>query len=335
MKSDTTRSALMLSRKEIEEILPPKEVIKAVEDSYKEFGLNTAIVPPRIRVDMERYNANMLVMPAYLTGMDALGTKLVTTHLGNSKFNLPTVIGTIILNDPKTGVPMAILDGTYITAMRTGAAGAVAAKYLSREDSSTATIIGTGVQGRSQLIALCEVRQIKKVFAFDVDGKRCEQYVGEMKKRIGAEVVEADNLQEAVRQSDIVVTATPSSDPIIKGDWVMEGCHVTGIGSHSPDARELDENVVTKASKIVLDTWDAKKVGDIAYPISKGLLKEEDIYSDIGTIVAGKKPGRTSPKEITVFKSVGTAVADVSTALRVYQLAQKRRVGKSVNLWGV
>ena len=335
MKSNRTGSALLLSRKEIEEILPPKEVIKAVEDSYREFGLNTAIVPPRIRIDMESYNGNILIMPAYLTGMDALGTKLVTTHLENSKFNLPTVIGTIILNDPKTGVPMAILDGTYITAMRTGAAGAVAAKYLSREDSSTVTIIGTGVQGRSQLIALCEVRQIKKVFASDVDRKRCEQYVGEMKKRLDAEVVKTDNLQEAVRQSDIVVTATPSSEPIIKGDWVKEGCHITGIGSHSPDARELDENVITKASKIVLDTWDAKKVGDIAYPISKGLLKEEDIYSDIGTIVAGKKPGRTSPKEITVFKSVGTAVADVSTALRTYQLAQKRRVGKSVNLWGV
>jgi len=335
MKSKTRVSALLLSRKEIEQILPPKEVIKAVEESYREFGLGTATVPPRIRVDMERYNGNILVMPAYLTGMDALGTKLVTTHLENSKFNLPTVIGTIILNDPKTGVPTAILDGTYITAMRTGAAGAVAAKYLSREDSSTVTIIGTGVQGRSQLIALCEVRPIQKVFAFDADTTRCEEYIREMKKRIDAEIARTDNLEEAVRKSDIVVTATPSSDPTVKGDWVMEGCHVTGIGSHSPDARELDENVITKASKIVLDTWDAKKVGDIAYPISKGLLKEEDIYSDIGTIVAGKKPGRTSPNEITVFKSVGTAVADVSTALRTYQLAKKRRVGKSVNLWGV
>jgi alanine dehydrogenase len=335
MKRDTARSTLMLSRKEIEEILPLKEVIKAVQDSYREFGLNTAIVPPRIRIDIERYNANILVMPAYLTGMDALGTKLVTTHLENSKLNLPTVIGTIILNDPKTGVPMAILDGTYITAMRTGAAGAVAAKYLSREDSSTTTIIGTGVQGRSQLMALCEVREIKRVFAFDVDRSKCQQYVAEMKKRIDAEFVRTDNLQESVRQSDIVVAATSSSDPVIKGDWVMEGCHITGIGSHSPNARELDENVIAKASKIVLDTWDAKKVGDIAYPVSKGLLKEEDIYSDIGTIVAGKKPGRTSPNEITIFKSVGTAVAYVSTALRTYQLAKKRRVGKSVNLWGV
>jgi alanine dehydrogenase len=274
-------------------------------------------------------------MPAYLRSMDALGTKLVTTHLENSKFNLPTVIGTIILNDPETGIPIAILDGTYITAMRTGAAGAVGAKYLSREDSSTVTIIGTGVQGRSQLIALCEVRPIEKVFAFDVDKKRCQDYVKEMKKRVNAEISSIENVEDAVGRSDIVITATPSKDPVLKGDWIVEGCHITGIGSHSPDARELDENVITKASKIVLDTWDAKKVGDLAYPISKGLLKEQDIYSDIGTIVAGKKPGRTSSKEVTIFKSVGTAVADVSTALRSYRLAKRLGIGKSIDLWGL
>jgi len=201
-----------------------------VEDSYRELGLNTAIVPPRIRVDMERYNANMLVMPAYLTGMDALGTKLVTIHSENSKFNLPTVIGTIILNNPKTGVPMAILDGTYITAMRTGAAGAVAAKYLSREDSSSVTIIGTGVQGRSQLMALREVRPIERVFAFDADKKRCQEHANEMKKRVRVEITSVDNVENAVRRSDIVVTATSSSDPVLKGDWIPEGCHITGIG---------------------------------------------------------------------------------------------------------
>jgi alanine dehydrogenase len=335
MLNTGTKAALLLSRKEVEQALPTRDIIRAVEDSYREVGQATAVLPPRLRIDMERYNGNILIMSAYLTGMDALGTKLVTTHLDNSKFNLPTVIGTIILNDPKTGIPVAILDGTYITAMRTGAAGAVAAKYLSREDTSTVTIVGTGVQGRSQLIALCEVRRIERVFAFDIDRKRCEEYVDEMRKRINAEIAKTDDLQKAVRMSDIVVTATPSSDPIIKGEWIAEGCHVNGIGSHSPDARELDENVITKASKIVLDTWDAKKVGDISYPIFKGLFREEDIYSDIGTIVAGKKPGRTSAQEITVFKSVGTAVADVSTAFRAYQLAKERGIGTPIDLSGV
>jgi alanine dehydrogenase len=335
LKKAEQHKALLLSRRQVESVLKLKDTIKAVEDAYREMGSATAKVPPRIRVDIEAYNGNILVMPAYLTGMNALATKLVTTYLDNPRLSLPTVMGTIILHDPKNGLPLAIMDGTYITAMRTGAAGAVAAKYLSREDSSTVTIVGTGVQGRSQLLALCEVRKIQKVFAFDSDSKRCRDYVNEMKKRVAAKISEVSNLQDAVSESDIIVTATPSSQPVIKGEWIRKGCHVTGIGSHSPDARELDENVITRASKVVLDTWDAKGVGDIAYPVSRGLFKEEQIYSDIGTIIAGKKPGRTSPMEITVFKSVGTAVIDVATAFKAYNLAAKKGVGKSVDLWGV
>jgi alanine dehydrogenase len=330
-----SHTALLLSRKEVESVLTPKVVVAAVEEAYREMGSGTAKLPSRTRIDMEAYKGNMLIMPAYLTGIDALGTKLVTTHLDNANRNLPTVMGTVILHDPKNGLPLAIMDGTYITAMRTGAAGAVAAKYLSREDSSTVTIIGTGVQGRSQLIALYEVRKVRKVYAFDSDRKRCLDYILEMKKRVKADITEATDLQDAVRHSDIAVTATPSFEPVLKGEWLAQGSHVTGIGSHSPDARELDENVITRASKLVLDTWDAKTVGDIAYPVSKGLFKEEQIYTDIGAIVAGKKPGRASPDEITVFKSVGTAVADVSTAFKAYELASKRGIGKHVNLWGI
>jgi len=326
-------SALLLSRRDVERVLTPHEAVMAVENAYREIGLGTAIVPSRLRVDMDRYNGNLLVMPAYLTESNALGTKLVTTHLDNYKLGLATVIGTIILNDPENGLPLAIMDGTYITAIRTGAAGAVAAKYLSREDASTVTMAGTGVQGRSQIIALADVRRVKKVFAFDVDAKRCREFAEEMKGRVNAEFVVTDKLEDAVHQSDIVVTATTSSNPIIRGEWLAEGCHVTGIGSHSPDARELDEEVMTRASKIVLDTWDAKKVGDVSYPVSRGLLREEDIYSDIGTIVAGRKPGRTSAREITVFKSVGTAVADVSTSFKTYQLARSMGIGSSVDLW--
>jgi alanine dehydrogenase len=328
-------TALLLSRKQVESVLTPKAVVAAVEEAYRELGLGSAKVPSRIRIDMEAYKGNILIMPAYLTAMDALGTKLVTTHLDNAKINLPTVMGTVILHDPRSGLPLAVMDGTYITAMRTGGAGAVAAKYLSREDSSAVTVIGTGVQGRSQLIALTEVRTIRKVYAFDSDRSRCLDYIVEMEKRVKVPITEATNLQNAVRESDIVITATPSFEPVLRGGWLKGGCHVTGIGSHSHDARELDDDVITRASKVVLDTWDAKTVGDIAHPISKGLFKEEQIYSDIGAIVAGKKLGRTSAEEITVFKSVGTAVADVSTAHKAYTLALKKRIGKRVDLWGV
>lgn len=332
MEGRTHHSALLLSRKDVERVLTPIEAVRAVENAYREVGLGTAVVPSRLRVDMDRYGGNMLVMPAYLTGANALATKLVTTHLNNHKLGLPTVIATIILIDPENGLPLAILDGTYITAIRTGAAGAVAAKYLSREDASTATIAGTGVQGRAQILALTEVRRIKKVFAYDLDAERCRKFVEEMNNCVDSDFTVTDNLENAVRESDIVVTATTSSKPIIKGEWLSSGCHVTGIGSHAPDARELDEEVMKRASKIVLDTWDAKNVGDLSYPISKGILREEDIYSDIGTIVAGRKPGRTSVNEITVFKSVGTAVADVSSAFRTYELAKLKGIGSSIDL---
>lgn len=329
------RSALLLSKKEVSAVFHMKDAIKAVENAYRESGLKTAMIPPRIRIDMERYSGNILIMPAYLTGMNALGTKLVTTHLNNAKLGMPTVIATIILNDPKTGFPISIMDGTYITAMRTGAAGAVAAKYLSRKGASTVTIVGAGVQGRSQVMGLCEVRAIERVLVFDTDQRRCKRYVEEMKRIIDADIVKTNSLEKAIPDSDIVVTATPSSNPVVKGEWLAEGCHVTGIGSHSPDARELDENVIERASKIVLDTWDAKKVGDISYPISRGLFEEKDIYGEIGEIVAGKKAGRTSEKEITVFKSVGTAMADVSTASRAYRKAIAMGVGRHIDLWGL
>lgn len=335
MPTAESHSALLLSRKEVEQVLSPEEVVGAVEAAYREMGLGTATVPPRIRIDMEQYKGNLLVMPAYLKGIGALGTKLVTTYLENFKLNLPSVLGTIILHDPQNGLPIAIMDGTYVTAMRTGAAGAVAAKYLSREDSSNVTVIGTGVQGRSQVIALDIIRKLKHIFAFDSDRKRCQDYVQEMQERVDADVIQVDDVPQAVRQSDIVITATSSFEPVLRGEWLNEGTHVTGIGSHSSDARELDENVVKRASKIVLDTWDAKTVGDIAYPISRGIIKEQDIYSDIGTIIAGKKPGRTSAKEITVFKSVGTAALDSSTAFKAYRLAKEKGVGKLVDLWQV
>jgi alanine dehydrogenase len=335
MEDKRQRSALLLSRKDVERVLTPSEAVRAVEDGYREVGFGTAVVPSRLSVEMSRYGGNLLVMPAYLSGSNALATKLVTTHLDNHKSGLPTVIGTIILTDPENGRPLAILDGTYLTAIRTGAAGAVGAKYLSRENASTATIAGTGVQGRAQILCLAEVRKIRKVFACDVDPERRRRFVEEMKKRVHSDFVAVDNLENAVRESDIVVTATTSSEPVIKGQWLSPGCHVTAIGSHTPSARELDEEVMKRASKIVLDTWDAKTVGDLAYPISTGVLSEDDIYSDIGTIVAGRKQGRASAGEITVFKSVGTAVADVSSAFRTYQLARLKGIGSSIDLWNL
>jgi ornithine cyclodeaminase/alanine dehydrogenase len=306
-----------------------REIIDAVENGYREKGKGAVVIPPRTAIEIARYNGFIHFMPAYLSDIDALAVKIVTTHVDNPKRNLPTVAATIIVYDPSNGTPLAIMDGTYITAMRTGAAGAVAAKYLARKDAANVTIVGTGVQGRSQLIGLCHVRNVKKVFAHDVDQKRCQEYVTEMKKSLKVDIAQVQSLQRAVEDSDIVVTASTSRTPVIMGDWLREGCHVSGFGSHTPETRELDENVMKRSSRIVLDTIEAKSCGDIAYPLSKNMISERDIC-EIGDIVVGKKVGRTSTSEITVFKSVGTAILDASVSARTYQLAKEKGIGRTL-----
>jgi alanine dehydrogenase len=289
-------------------------------------------MPTRLRIDVEKYNGNTLIMPAYLSQLNALGTKIVSIYQNNKKYDLSTTMGIIIINDPETGFPKAIMDGTYITALRTGAAGAVASKYLSRKDASIATIIGAGVQGSSQLMGLCEVRDIKRVYISDINQKMCKDYIRSMDKQYNIEFIVTKNLEKSVRESDIIITATSSSDPVFKEEWINEGCHITGIGSHSPNTREIDENIFIRNPKIVLDTWDAKDVGDIAFPIHKGILKIEDIYGEIGEIVVGKKKGRVTDEEITIFKSVGMAITDVSTASMTYKIAKEAKIGKLLRI---
>lgn len=320
---------LYLTKDDVERLVDMSEIITAVENGYREKGKGAAVIPPRTAIEVARYKGFIHFMPAYLRDLDALAVKIVTTYVENPKQNLPTVAGTIIVYDPSNGVPLAIMDGTYITAMRTGAAGAVAAKYLARKDASKVTIVGAGVQGRSQLMGLCQVRDVKKVYAYDVDEKRCREYVAEMKKLLQVDIAQVESLQHAVEDSDIVVTATTSHAPVIKGDWLREGCHVSGFGSHTPEVRELDENVMKRSSHVVVDTMEAKSVGDIAYPLSRNMISEKDIC-EIGDVIVGKEVGRTSTREVTVFKSAGTAILDVSVSARTYQLAKEKGIGRTL-----
>jgi ornithine cyclodeaminase/alanine dehydrogenase-like protein (mu-crystallin family) len=240
----------------------------------------------------------------------------------------------IILNSPEDGRPIAILDGTYITAMRTGAAGAVGIKYLSRKDSETATIIGLGVQGRSQLLGLLQVRDIKRVKVFDILPEACKAFAREMSKETGISIEPMSTIDEAVKGTDIIITCTPSTKPIIKGDMIREGMHISAIGADTKAKRELETDVLIKVrdrGKIVVDCMDqAMIVGDFAVPLQEGFIKKEDIYAEMGEIVAGKKMGRTDKNEITLFKATGLAIEDISTAYKVYQMAKEKKVGREI-----
>ena len=323
---------LYLTQKDVESVLDMKGAVEAVEDGFREMGLGRIEMPARVYLHFEKYDGVLIAMPAYILGLDAAGLKVVTVHPGNpEKYGLPAVIATIILNDPRNGKPLAIMDGTYVTALRTGGAGACGAKYLSRKDSKVAGIIGLGVQGRSQLMGLCEVRDIEKAKAFDIAPAARRRYAEEMSRKLGIDIEAVDSYEAAVRGVDIVVTCTPSQEPFLKGEWIEEGMHISAIGADTAAKRELDSSVIKKVDKLVVDFIDqALVVGELAVPISEGVIGREDIYAELGEIVAGKKKGRESDEEITLFKATGLAIQDVGTAFKVYKLAKEKGIGKEI-----
>jgi ornithine cyclodeaminase/alanine dehydrogenase len=267
--------------------------------------------------------------------MDALGMKLVSAYPDNpTKYNLPTILGTVLLNDPRTGALLSIMDGAWITAMRTGAVSGVATRYLAREDARTVGIFGTGVQARTQLMAMKEARKLKDVKAYDIVPENSRKFSEEMTESLGITVMPEKDPMEVVSGSDIIVTATTSKVPVFNGEWLKEGVHINGVGSHhGPGVKELDEVTIRKA-KVVVDQREAslKEAGDLMDPISKDVISADHIYAELGELVTGKKKGRTSNNEITVFKSVGLAIQDVATGMKVYELAKAKGVGQLIDI---
>jgi len=324
---------LFLSRNDVESVLTMRDAIEAVEKAFGEYGNGTINMPLRPTIKVPKQKGAVLFMPAYLEEMNALGIKVVSVYPDNPKFDLPTILGVVLLTEPKSGELLAVMDGAFLTAVRTGAASGVATKYLARKDAKEIGIIGAGVQGKKQVAAVCEVRPIKKVKAYDVLPDKRKLFCNEVAKELGVQAVEVESGREAVRGSDIVITASTSKTPVVEGEWLEAGSHVNAIGSHTPDARELDAAALKRA-KLFVDSREAalKEAGDLIIPITQGLLSQDHIYAELGEVVTGKKAGRENDSEITVFKSQGLAIQDISTARKVYDLAIMKGVGKVVQL---
>jgi alanine dehydrogenase len=324
---------LYLTQDEVKEVLDMKSTLEAVENGFREMGNENIEMPPRVYLHFDK--GVLIAMPAYMPGLDAAGTKIVTVHPGNKQaYGLPAVIARIILNSPENGLPLAIMDGTYITALRTGAAGATGIKYLSREDSKIAGVCGTGVQGRSQVMGLMEVRPgIKKIKIFDVIPEAMKTFAKEMKEKYpDVEFIPVNSAKEATEGSDIIITCTPSPEAFLDGAWLKKGAHVSAIGADTGAKRELMTSVIQKCDKHVVDFIpQAFVVGDFKVPKEEGVITEDDVYAEMGEIVAGKKKGREAPDEITMFKATGLAIQDVGTASKVHELAKKRGVGITLN----
>jgi alanine dehydrogenase len=326
---------LYLTQEDVKQILDMKTTIEVVEYGFREMGFGRVEMPTRIYLHFQKSTGVLITMPAYVEGLNAAGVKVVTVHPNNpAKYKLPSVIARIILNDPEKGEPLAIMDGTYITMLRTGAAGAVGIGHLSRTDSKKAAIIGLGVQGRAQLMGLLQVRKIESVNVYDSIPEAVDAYVTEMAKETEVEIKACDSVELAVKNADIVITCTPSRVPILKGEMLSKGMHISAIGTDTKDKNELDPSVLQKVrqkGKIVVDNVNqALIVGDFAKPIETGAIRKEDIYCELGEILTGKKQGRMSQDEITLFKATGLAMEDIVTAYKVYELAKKNGVGKEI-----
>lgn len=316
---------------DVKSVLTMKETIQIVEKALTDHVKHKTQMLPRTYLFLDKYAGRVGFMPAYIEGVDACGLKIVSAYQGNlSKYGLPTVMATVILNDTTTGLPIAVMDGTHLTMMRTGAIGAIAAKYLSRIDSKVVGVIGAGVQGRGQLLGLSEVRKIKRVLVFDVEPHLRQRFSEEMSSLLDIEVTSVDTAAEAAGNVDILVTATPSPTPVLADDCVNPGLHITTIGVSTPGKQEIP-TATFKRSKLVVDEIDqTSKIGGINLPFSQGILKKEDIYAEIGEIIVGMKPGRESDREVTVFVTSGLAIQDIATAKAVYEKARVQGIGQAI-----
>ena len=321
------RKTLILSQKDVARVADVKSAIRAVEEAFYEYGLGRARMPPKIYLDIPEFAGDFRAMPSYVRKFKLCTLKWVNAHPQNARFNLPAVMAVLIVSDPVTGFPLAIMDGTLVTSLRTGAGGAVAAKYLARRNSSVVAFVGCGVQARAQLAALREVFRIKEARVWGHQKTLAARFIRAMRKP-GEAMTVAANIQECVEGADIVVTTTPSRKPIIQSQWIKDGTHINAIGADAPGKEELDPRILKRARVVVDDPEQASHSGEINVPVAKGLFKLKDIPATLGEIVAGKKKGRTGPGQVTVFDSTGLAIQDTAVASLIYKAAVKKKLGQ-------
>ncbi len=322
----------ILRREDLESLLPPGDVIAAVERAFRERAAGRAPALPRAVLPMERHGV-FLAMVSALPRLGALGTKLVTVVDGNRRRGLPTIHASYLLSDPEDGAPLALMEAGFLTAVRTGATSALAARHLARPDARVLACFGAGVQARFQLLCLKEVLPVAEVRVVGRDPRRAAAFAEGMGRELGVAVSVHTDRRAAVRGADVVTCATTSTRPVFSGRDLAPGCHVDAVGSFRPTTREVDTMTIRK-SRVVVDTYEGawEEAGDLLIPIKAGAITRRHVKADLAEVVAGSRPGRTSPREITLFKSVGFAPEDAVTARLAYDRAVAAGVGTEMRL---
>jgi alanine dehydrogenase len=315
----------MLDRNAVKILMRMADVISAVEDAFRMCGEGKGKMPPKVYLSLEQ--GDFRAMPAALPG--CAGMKWVNVHPQNASRGLPSVMAVLIYSDPGTGYPLAIMDATEITAYRTGAAAAIASKYLARRSPHTMGVIGAGYQAYTQILAHAELFNPISINAFDTS----KAAVDRLAQSLPRHCINSCSIQEAAA-CDIVCTLTPSRSPIVKREWIIPGSHINAVGADAPGKQELEPSILKEAIVVVDDLTQASHSGEINVPIQKGAYSVGEVYGTLAEVIAGKKKGRTDSRVITVFDSTGVAVEDIAVAKLLFEKAQQVGGYPSIDLIG-
>jgi ornithine cyclodeaminase len=322
----------ILNRQDVTRLLPMEDCIDVVADAMRAASAGMVSVPPRSVTSLMDNSGHMFLMPASALEPPVYGAKVIGHHLGNPARGLPSVQGYISLFDHKTGVPVAIVEGSSITALRTAATSALATRELARQDANSHGVMGTGAQAAAHIEAIACIRPIAEVIVWGRDAEKTIAFAGEHASRTGCRVA-ASGDPGAVAACDVVTTATGASEPVLRGDWLKAGAHVNLVGAHSAATREADTALVTRA-KIYVDLLQSAmaEAGDILIPISEQAMTADAIVGELGQLLSGEIRGRTADSDITLYKSLGIAAQDLFAAARVYERAVEEGAGTEVTL---
>jgi ornithine cyclodeaminase/alanine dehydrogenase len=329
---------LILTRHDVEALLTMPEAIAAVEAGFRQLAAGAVEMPQRLATLIAPHNGIHLSMPAFVGGDPAaddpgtLTIKIVTVYNDNrAHYDLPTIHGVLLLHDARTGKPLALIDAEHLTAMRTGAVSGVATRWLARPDAAVVTLFGAGVQAATQLLAMAAVRPLRRVHVVALGD--INPFCAQMTAQLDVPVTPAADTRAAVEAADLLCTATNSPTPLFDGAWLQPGTHLNAIGAYTKTMRELDSEAVRR-SRVIVDRRQAAQVeaGDLVIPIQEGAIAPDHVAGELAELVTGCIAGRTTPQEITLFKSVGLALQDAVTAALVYRRAVEQGIGQEVEL---
>ena len=329
---------LILKESDISSMITMRDIIEADKEALSIYSSHKSNIPLRSNLNVPEYNGQCLFMNGYAAPAKALGVKIVSVYPENINKNLTSVPATMVLVDAETGVVNSLIDGTYLTRLRTGAISGLATDILARKDSKIFALFGTGGQAVTQLEAVLTVRNIEEVRVFDISKERAEEFAKKMSDKFGkkfnVKIFAAESSDAAIDNADIITTVTTSKKPVFDANKVKKNAHINGVGSYTPEMQEIPGDILVKANKIFVDTRDGaiNESGDLINPIKDGLIKKEKINGELGEVINGVIKGRENDDEMTFFKTTGSAVLDLVAAQKIYEMAKVKKVGQMVDL---